>query len=53
MYSSEKECILESIDKPSSYVDNLIKEVEGGIVFKNTAEARVIIEKEASMLKDQ
>ena len=52
MYSAELECRLMNIDRPAKYVENLISEVEEGLVLHNTTEARVYINKLASMLKD-
>ena len=54
MYSAELECQVYNLDKPAKYVENLIKEVEDeGLVLKNTAEARIYLQKLTVMLKDQ
>jgi hypothetical protein len=52
MYTAELECQVLNLDKPPKYVEILIKEVEGGLVLKNTVEARVYISKLTTMLKD-
>jgi len=43
MYTAELECQVSNLDKPPKYVEILIKEVEEGLVLKNTMEARVYI----------
>ena len=51
MHAADLECRLMNVDKPASYVKNMIDTIEGGLVLRNTAEARVYIEKLTGMLK--
>jgi len=52
MYAADLENRFMNVDKPPAYVSNIINDIEKGLVLRNTAEARVHIEKLSSMLKD-